>query len=137
MVLRDHMGAFRAGACHLFSGVSDPEVAELLACRRALEVARDSNVLRVHVELDAKGVVHMLQAQGKELSVAGPLVEEIKMMLRSFEEFKVSWIHRSANIAAHKLAKVRVGDELCKFWLGVSPDFVLDVLSDEILNFTI
>ena len=67
-VLRDHMGAFRAGVCHLFSGVTDPEVAELLACRRALEVASDINVQRVHVELDSNGVVRTLQNEAKELS---------------------------------------------------------------------
>lgn len=56
-------------------------------------------------------------------------------MLKSFSEFKVSWIRRSANVVAHKLARVGVGDELCKVWLEAPPDFVLNVLSDEIPNF--
>ena len=47
----------------------------------------------------------------------------------------MTWVRRSANAAAHKLARVGVGDELCKVWLGAPPDFVLSVLSDEIPNF--
>ena len=76
----------------------------------------------------------MLNGQHKELWSAGPWIQEIKSMLTSFSEFKVSWVRRSANIAAHKLAKVGVGDELCKVWLGIPPDCVLDVISDEIPN---
>ena len=55
-------------------------------------------------------------------------------MLASFSDFKVSWVRRSANVAAHKLARVGVGDELCKVWLGVPPARVLDVILDEIPN---
>ena len=69
-----------------------------------------------------------------ELSGAGPWIQEIKTMLASFSDFKVSWVRRSANVAAHKLARVGVGDELCKVWLGLPPDCVLDVISDEIPN---
>jgi hypothetical protein len=36
---------------------------------------------------------------------------------------------------SHKLAKVGVGDELCKVWLGVPPDCILDVILDDIPNF--
>lgn len=49
--------------------------------------------------------------------------------------FRVAWIRRSANIVAYKLAKVGVGEELCKVWLGASPDCVLDVTSDDIPNY--
>ena len=59
---------------------------------------------------------------------------KLKTLLSSFESFKVSWVPRSSNVAAHRLAKVGVGDELCKVWLGVSPDCVLDVILDDIPN---
>ena len=47
----------------------------------------------------------------------------------------MTWVRRTANVAAHKLAKVRVGDELCKVWLGSPPDFVLSVISDDIPSY--
>ena len=79
----------------------------------------------------------MLNLPTKNLGVTGPWVEELKLLLHSFEGFKVSWVRRSANVATHKFAKVGVGDELCKVWLGAPPDFVLDVISDDIPNFMV
>lgn len=63
-------------------------------------------------------------------------IRQIKVMLASFAGFKVSWVRRSVNVVAHKLAKVGVGNELCKVWFGVIRDYVPDVIADEIPNFT-
>ena len=57
-------------------------------------------------------------------------------MLALKNGFKVTWVRRTANVAAHKLAKVGVGDELCKVWLGVPPDCILDVISEDIPSYT-
>uniref|UniRef100_R7W4Q1 Uncharacterized protein n=1 Tax=Aegilops tauschii TaxID=37682 RepID=R7W4Q1_AEGTA len=104
-VLRNHHGAFLGAACQFFPHNVDPEAVEVLACRRA---------------------------QTRNLSAVGPWIQEIKEMLNSFAEFRVEWIRRSGNIAAHKLAKVGVGEERCDVWVGSPPDFILDVISDEI-----
>ena len=55
----------------------------------------------------------------------------------SFEEAKVIWVRRSANKAAHKLARVGVGDEISMMLVDSPTDFVLDVISDEIPNFVV
>ena len=68
------------------------------------------------------------------MSAAGPLTQELKALLSSFPSSKVTWVRRNANVAAHKLAKIGVGDELCKVWVGVTPECVLDVISDDIPN---
>ena len=80
-------------------------------------------------------MVNMLKHSARNLSANGPWIEEVKAFLGSFVEYKISWVRRSANIAAHKLARVGVGDELCKVWLGVPPDFVLSVVADDIPEF--
>ena len=131
-MIRDHNGAFRAGLCHHYRGIVDPEMLEILACRRALQVAQEINTEKIHVELDSQRVVQMLNHPWKEMSTAGPLIQEIKTMLESFTRFKVTWVRRSANADADRLAKVGVGDELCKVSLRVTPNFVLDVISDDI-----
>lgn len=136
-VVRNHQGAFMAGLSHHFPNITDPEATEILACKRGLELAREVNAERVHIELDSQNVVQMIKQPSKNLGAAGPWVEEIKILLRSFADVKVSWVRRSANVAAHKFAKVGVGDELCKVWLGAPPDFVLDVISDDIPSFVV
>ena len=82
----------------------------------ALELAREVNAEQVHVELGSQSVVQMLNQPMKSLGVAGPWVEEIKMMLQSCAGFKVSWVRRPTNIATHKFAKLGVENELCKVW---------------------
>ena len=120
-MLRDENGGFLAGACHLFPNVVDPDASEIMACKRALLVAAEINEQKVHVELDSQSLVHMIKQPEKDLSAVRPWIEEIKTLLRSFDDFRVSWVMRSANVVAHKLAKVDVGEKLCKVWLGVPP----------------
>ena len=92
----------------------DPESVEILACKHDLQVAQEINTDKVHIELDSQSVVHMLKNQQKDMLNAGPWIHEIKMILASFSDFKVSWVRHSANVAVHKLGRVGVGDELCK-----------------------
>ena len=98
-VIRDHVGAFKSGLCHVFRGIKDPQTVEILACKRGLQVAKELNADKVHVEIDSQSVVNMLQNQHKELSSAGPWIQEIKTILASFSDFRVSWVRRSANVA--------------------------------------
>ncbi|XP_073358323.1 uncharacterized protein [Aegilops tauschii subsp. strangulata] len=135
-VLPDHNGAFLAGVCHHFPHIVEPEAAEILACKRALQVAEEINVQNVHLELDCLPVVQMINQEGINYSGAGPWIQEIKQMLVLKNDYKVTWVKRTGNVAAHKLAKVGVGDELCKVWLGVPPDCILDVISDDIPSYT-
>ena len=135
VVIRDHHGAFRATACHCFASTSDPEIAEILACRQAVKLARELHVEKLEMELDCKNVVNMLNDQTKNLGVAGPVVEEIKGTLQDFEAHKISWTRRSANSAAHILAKLGVSDELCNVWLQSPPDCILQVVAAEIPDF--
>lgn len=48
--------------------------------------------------------------------MASPWIGDIKQMLSTRSDFKVSWVSRYANVVVHKLAKVGVGDELCNVW---------------------
>jgi hypothetical protein len=50
VVLRDHHGDFIVGACRFFPAVSDPEGAELRACRLALSVAKDAGARKLTLE---------------------------------------------------------------------------------------
>ena len=75
------------------------------------------------------------QPMARNLFAVGPWVQDIKEMLNSLMDFKVSWVRRSGNVAAHKLVKVGVGEERCETWLALPPDFILDVISDDIPDF--
>ena len=105
VVFRNHEGAFLGGACHVLPGCPDPAASELHACRRVVQLADEFNANRLHIETDSKEIASKLRNREKDLSVLGPLVEEVKMMLQAREQWKITWVRRSANGAAHALAR--------------------------------
>ena len=63
-------------------------IGEVLACRWAVQLAVELNIQKVHLELDSKGMVATMN-DNKNLSAVGPLVEEVKELLRTPQEAKV------------------------------------------------
>jgi ribonuclease HI len=66
-----------AGSCHFLPHTTDPERAEIEACKRALLLAKEKGVSKICLEIDCLGVVSKLNGEGLDHSVYGPLVEEI------------------------------------------------------------
>ncbi|KAK1669337.1 hypothetical protein QYE76_057496 [Lolium multiflorum] len=62
VVMRDHDDMFLAGASHFFHLVSDPERADLLACKQALVMARTNGLMKVVLETDCLGVVAKIRS---------------------------------------------------------------------------
>ncbi|XP_073361303.1 uncharacterized protein [Aegilops tauschii subsp. strangulata] len=122
IVLRNQEGAFLGGACHAFRQCKEPAMVELLACRRAVQLAQNLNVQNLHLEMDCREIVCKLQSKEKDLSPLGPVVEEVKQMLDSRDRWKITWVRRSANNAAHRLARECVTNNLWKVWMHVPPD---------------
>jgi hypothetical protein len=106
--------------------IADPEHAELLACRLAINLARDAGVTRLIMETDCMGVVSKLRSTEMDRSVHGPLVEDIKVLLQDFGEFKIQHARRrSADEVANRFAKEGCKNKVCNSWMGVPPDFFL------------
>jgi ribonuclease HI len=124
VVLRDHHGSFIAGACHFFDCVADAETAELLACKRGLLLAKTLQVKKVVVESDCSNAVTKLKGVDQDRSFYGPLVEEIKSILQSFEEVIVRSLRRTANGAAHLLAKEGCENKCNRAWMGSPPSSI-------------
>jgi ribonuclease HI len=132
VVARDHHGSYLAGACHFFPSVTDPEEAEVRACKQAVSLAKDMHLMKIILETDSKGVVSKLTSKDQDRWALGPLVKEIKSMLRSVDNHVVKWARRSANGVAHKLAKVGCGSELCNNWMFNPPDCIADFLDSDL-----
>jgi ribonuclease HI len=128
VVLRDHHGVFICGASHFFSHVADAEGAELLACRRGVLLARESQVQKLVLETDSTGVAAKLVKVDLDRSFHGPLVEEIKFLLRGFGDHAVRAVRRSANEAAHVLAKLGCETKACNVWFGDAPASIVNQL---------
>ena len=129
--MRDHHGGFVAGASHFFPSVADPEHAELLACRRALELAKELGCERIVLETDCLNAVTKLRRPDKDRSAYGPLVEEIKDSCMGFRDVVISFVRRTTNEVAHKLAGEGCRSKSDLVWLGEPPGFVVNLLAAE------
>lgn len=50
------------------------------------------------------------------------MVEDVRELLKSVMDYKVSWVWRTANGAAHALVREGVGSELAQVWAcGLMP----------------
>jgi ribonuclease HI len=132
VVARDHDGRFLAGSSHFFPSLLDPEHAELLACQKAIELAKSRQMHRVVFELDSASVVSKLQVEETDRSVHGILIEQIKCELRTGREFVVKWARRSANEVAHRLAKEGCELNSARIWLDVFPDCIKNALYSDV-----
>jgi ribonuclease HI len=131
VVLRDHQGAFRAGESLFFPHVSDPERAELLACHRAVQLAREKGIRKIQLETDCQGAVSKLTGGEMDRSAHGPLVEDIKKLLQDFEDALVKHVRRTCNEVAHKLAKMGCENKVDRAWSYVPPGFLVTLLDSD------
>ena len=115
--------------------MSDPEQAELLACRRALELAKEMGRDRVELETDCLNAVVKLKSTDKDYSASGPLVEEIKELFHGFTGVLVRHVRRSCNEIAHRLASDGCRNKLCNSWVDVSPGYIVNLLALECAGF--
>jgi hypothetical protein len=86
VILRDDEGVPIEAASFFFTQVTEAEHAELLACRQAVRMAKEYDIRKLVLETDCVGAVNKLKAQELDRSVHGLLVEEIKTLLREFED---------------------------------------------------
>jgi hypothetical protein len=89
-------------------------------------------VAKVVLETDSSVVVSKLAQEEVDRSFYGPLVEEIKELLRGFEEGMAQVVRRTANSAAHILAKEGCENNVSRIWLGVPPAFIVNILDVDV-----
>ena len=102
-VARDGRGIFLGASALVLNGITDPETAEVLACREGFVLAADLMISRVRIASDCAGAVRSLE--GSEMSRYGHVIREIKAAMASFEEAVVVYEGRASNIDAHTLAR--------------------------------
>jgi ribonuclease HI len=105
VIVRDHHGIPITGSSYFFPIVSDPKRAELLACRRAVQLAKEGGVLKLALETDCLGAVAKLTSKELDMSIHGPLVEDIKKMLGEFEACSINHVRRPGNVVSTSFSK--------------------------------
>jgi hypothetical protein len=132
VILRDRHGVHLSSESHFLLAAVDPERAELVACRRAVLLADWLGFSKLCLESNCLGVVAKIKSPEVDRSLHGPLVEEIKGLLRGFDASEVRHMRRSSNFVAHSLAKESCGNKSSTVWVESPPDFIVSALARDL-----
>jgi hypothetical protein len=104
-VFRDHLGQCIVAVSEPIPGFHDPEMAEALALRRAMQIASDRAFHNVIFVSDCLSLVQRSLSAERDRSMVGVVVSDIKRLLRGFASAAIKHTKRSCNEAAHILAR--------------------------------
>ena len=77
VVVHDHLGQCLLAASEPLSGFTSPELAEAIAFRRAVFLARDRNFKRVNFASDCLSLIKRISSSADDRSPVGMVVKDI------------------------------------------------------------
>lgn len=127
-IVRNDKGEVMAAISARGPPVVDSEEAEVLACRRAVEFAMEAGFRELIIEGDNVNVMKTIMSSNVNYSRLGHIYEDIGCMSLNLHTVLFSCVKRSANSAAHALARYarQVDDEVV--WLEESPPPIMEAL---------
>ncbi|XP_059429074.1 uncharacterized protein LOC132162872 [Corylus avellana] len=93
-----------------------PDHADAKAASMAVQRCVEMGFLKVHLEGDAKGVVDTVKYTKKSNCRDGHVMEDIKETVRIFFQWRLEFVRRKGNCAAHILAKLVVANLQDRTW---------------------
>jgi hypothetical protein len=131
VIARDHDGQALAMFCANKEGVQDPTMAEAIVVWEAVELALRLGIQSLILEGDALEIVPMLKKEGDCGMIYGQLVNATKESLKRWQGWEIQHVSRSANSAAHHLAKLALEQNGNKEWTDGFPEKILDIVCAE------
>ncbi|KAM6598685.1 hypothetical protein CsatA_018294 [Cannabis sativa] len=104
-IARDCFGALIEAVSGSRRGYVLPEIAEIIGIKEALSWIKNKGWGKVVVESDSLVAVQAIQSSIHMPSQFGLLVEDCRLILSSLNNVQVSFVNRSANKAAHSIAR--------------------------------
>ena len=96
-----------------------------MAATRALEFARDLDVIDAVLEGDSLMVMSALKMKNFGLAPFGSLLKDSLAFSSSFTKLSYSHTKREGNIVAHHLAKLALNFTSCVIWMDDVPPYVM------------
>ncbi|CAH9086857.1 unnamed protein product [Cuscuta epithymum] len=131
-IARNANGQFLACASYPWPGICSVKELEALAVREALIWLISQEWEKIVVETDALQVVSSL-AEEPGNSYFDLILDDIRVMIASNVNIKVSHVKRSANRVAHKLARVAVSLSDRRVWLDLPPSNIVSLMANDLL----
>ncbi|KAL6561223.1 hypothetical protein OROMI_016824 [Orobanche minor] len=121
LVICDEAGRFVAASNGLVVSPQDPFLAEAMALKEALSWLKEHKFEKIHVEVDCQKLWCKVRASGMDHSYFGIVVNEIKLLLNSFNSISIRHVRRTANVLAHALARSIDLEGEIGYWSSAPP----------------
>jgi ribonuclease HI len=131
VVVRDEKGRLVAATSKTVAGSLEPALAEAWGALIAIRLCKTMNFRNVHLEGDAQVVIQAVHSSAEDWSSMGLLVADIKEELTSLQQWRMTFIRRDGNSAAHILSKEASNNFIDKCWLFEPPECIQDVVLRE------
>ncbi|KAK2655104.1 hypothetical protein Ddye_008156 [Dipteronia dyeriana] len=120
IIIRDCEGFVLASIGQAMMANFPPQLSEALALMKGIQFAYDSR-LWPQCESDALAVVNLVCSNDPIFAEIGIVIQDIKSLLFNCNGNSISFVPRKANMAAHCLAKIGIGNGFDSFWLEEFP----------------
>lgn len=134
-ILRDSNGFFIAASCCDIPFVEDAATADARGLRDGLVLANEVGCNSLVVEADCMDVIDVMLNGGNSLGPAAAIYEECSFLARNFISIQFYHCPREANMAADVLASKSKASRTI-VWKSEPPDFLVDVLSNDVSMFS-
>ena len=104
-------------------------MAELLACRKALEFAIDASFTMLVVEGDNVNSTRWIASGTENQSAIGHVVGDIRHLVGALEWTSVCCTKRNANRVAHELARYAQKVNVDLFWMEEVPSVTVEYVN--------
>jgi ribonuclease HI len=131
IVVRNSDGRLLAAKRVTRRGRVDPVVAEGMAFYYGVNLCKARGFQNVWLEGDSKLICDALNNKSSINSRYGHLIEDIGVVLFSFNQWKCTHIYREGNEAAHNLAREALNWSGERSWEDSCPDCIKQVISTE------
>ena len=131
IVIRDQDGRVKVAQCSFCMSTFDPTMVEAMAAVRALSYYNEVALDKICLECDAKNVVDTLNSMEDNCSKIGHIVSNAKVLPQKFTHWKVKFVRRDANGAAHSLVKLAAQVGLERKWLRGILDCISEIIPVE------
>ena len=119
---------FLTTSCDKFLGKFGAREAEALGVREALSWLKHLHLPRVIIEMDCLEVFKALSDNHSNPNGFGLIIEECRFLTQNLREVQFSFVRRSANVAAHSVAKTGGSKSDPSKWRVVPPRWLLNHL---------
>jgi hypothetical protein len=127
-IVRDHEGFVLAARSRTKLRNLELVAVEALTAFYATEFSRDLNLRNIFLKGDALQVVNAVKSQGRNWSMYGHIIDDIREVLNCMQYWQIGHVSRVVNFVAHSLAKAGVKQVINQVWMEEISNCICDLV---------